>query len=114
MLKFIKNFFGIRDAEPKTTEPQAPYKVEALPAMSPVKCGCGRSQSGFCVGLHKLTSEQWATHADNPNRAPEKKIAVNAKTTRAKKSAAKPADKKPAAITAAKKSTKKPSNKTGK
>lgn len=23
------------------------------------KCGCGRSTTGECVGLHKLTNEEW-------------------------------------------------------
>lgn len=84
MLKFIKSFFG------KTTEPTtpAPYKVEA-PEPAPVaqpQCGCGRSASGFCVGLHKLTAEEWAVHADNPaKKAPAKKA---------------PAKKKPAVATA--------------
>lgn len=22
-------------------------------------CGCGRSATGFCTGLHKLTEEEW-------------------------------------------------------
>jgi len=22
-------------------------------------CGCGRSSTGFCVGLHKLSAEEW-------------------------------------------------------
>ena len=56
---------------------EAPYKVEPQPpvvepspvtvvAPEPAKCGCGRSPTGFCVGLHKLTQEEWAVHADNP------------------------------------------------
>ena len=24
------------------------------------KCGCGRSATGECVGLHRLTPEDWA------------------------------------------------------
>jgi hypothetical protein len=24
------------------------------------KCGCGRSASGECVGLHRLSQEEWA------------------------------------------------------
>jgi CDGSH-type Zn-finger protein len=26
-----------------------------------VKCGCGRSVTGFCDGSHKLTNEQYQT-----------------------------------------------------
>jgi hypothetical protein len=68
MLRFLKGFFG-KPTPPDVTptpEPVAPYKVEAV-AAEPVKCGCGRSQSGLCVGLHKLTAEEWSTHKDNPN-----------------------------------------------
>lgn len=103
MLRFLKSFFS------KKNEPTAPapYKIEAPldvgipemipPAPEPVKCGCGRSSSGFCVGLHKLTAEEWSNHPDNPAKAE-----VKPKT----KSTAKPrAEKKPAvpAIKAAKK-----------
>lgn len=43
--------------------------VEAINAIAePAKCGCGRSPTGFCVGLHKLTAEEWSVHADNPNK----------------------------------------------
>jgi hypothetical protein len=88
---------------------QAPYKIET-PAEPPqvtsdpvpVKCGCGRSQSGLCVGLHKLTDEEWATHADNPKRTVAKKPAAKAKKPAAKKPAAKkPTAEKPAAAPAA-------------
>ena len=24
-----------------------------------VPCGCGRSATGFCTGLHNLTEEEW-------------------------------------------------------
>lgn len=105
MLKAIFNWFvGGKPTEhqpaPKVAPEAAPYKVEApvqavVKAPEPAKCGCGRSQSGFCVGLHKLTAEEWATHKDNPNK-------VSAKPKRAP---AKPkAEKKPvAAIKAPKK-----------
>lgn len=65
MLRSLVDFLlGRKGATP--TQPEAPYKVEVSePAQA--KCGCGRSQSGFCVGLHKLTAEEWATHKDNPN-----------------------------------------------
>lgn len=78
MLKAIFNWFTGKPLA-GTTAPEvkpelAPYKVETPP--EPPKCGCGRSQSGLCVGLHKLTPEEWATHKDNPNAAkaaPKKK-----------------------------------------
>ena len=68
MLGFLKKLFGFAPAE---TAVEAPYKVETTPAApQPAQCGCGRSPTGNCVGLHKLTPEEWATHADNPAKAP--------------------------------------------
>lgn len=40
-----------------------------------VPCGCGRSPTGYCIGLHSLTEEEYQTHLeksepewpDNPN-----------------------------------------------
>lgn len=26
---------------------------------APIKCGCGRSPSGYCIGLHSLTGDQF-------------------------------------------------------
>ena len=111
MFKKIIEFFTGKK-EPVAQIPSAPYKVPepaattpiplvvdqaavvsaaegsavtSPPANEPPKCGCGRSPTGYCVGLHKLTPEAWAEHADNP----AKKITV--------KPAKKPAAKKPAA-----------------
>ena len=101
MLNFLKKLFGVYEA-PKA---EAPYKVEAAPevkAPEPAKCGCGRSPSGYCVGLHALTTEAWAVHPDNPNKveapvaeaAPAKKVrSAKPKSAEAKaapKKAAKP------------------------
>lgn len=100
MFNKIKEFFL---GKPKEAAPEAPYKVETpavdAKASTQVKCGCGRSQSGFCVGLHALTAEDWAVHADNPakpakapakpKKAPAVKPAVAAKKPRAKKTPAK-------------------------
>ena len=119
MFQKIKEFlFGKLPAEqpPAVHVEAVPYKVEA-PAVTPTpvvaepapvvatpvepaKCGCGRSPTGLCVGLHKLTSAEWATHADNPSK-PVAKETAPAKPAR--KPRAKPAAK-PAAITPAKKS----------
>jgi len=103
--------------------PEAPYKVEP-PATTPIpyvpanepplvklgpeptpemtsaneppKCGCGRSSTGYCVGLHKLSPEAWASHPNNPDMV-GKIVAEPARPTKkpvAKKTAA---PKKPAA-----------------
>lgn len=73
--------------EAPAAEP-APPVVEAGPA----KCGCGRSPTGFCVGLHKLSADEWAVHADNPN-----KVTPVTAVEEPKPAAKKPAAKKPAA-----------------
>ena len=79
---------------------EEPVKEEVIQSAEvikgPVKCGCGRSPTGNCVGLHKLTEAEWAVHPDNkkpdanwpfPTAAgtEEKKPAVKAKAARAKK-----------------------------
>lgn len=67
MLKKILDFFtGKKPAEPAVAE--APYKVETpapVAAPEPAKCGCGRSPTGLCVGLHKLSNDEWSKHPDN-------------------------------------------------
>ena len=83
--KWKEFFFG----PAKKPQAEAPYKIETPPtvdakASTQTKCGCGRSQTGFCVGLHALKPEEWAVHPDNP--AKPKKTAVK-----------KPAAKKPKA-----------------
>jgi hypothetical protein len=47
-------------------EPIAAIPIPFTPANEPPKCGCGRSSTGFCVGLHKLSPEAWADHPNNP------------------------------------------------
>ena len=85
MFKKIVEFFTGKKPESSHAHPldavttpnvSAPYKLEppaattpipSIPANEPPKCGCGRSATGFCVGLHKLTPEQWATSTSNPD-----------------------------------------------
>jgi hypothetical protein len=65
------------------------------------QCGCGRSPTGFCVGLHKLTAEEWAVSDQNPNKASVAEVTADNKAAavaKVKKAPAKKtADKKPAA-----------------
>jgi hypothetical protein len=65
------------------------------------QCGCGRSPTGFCVGLHKLTAEEWAVSDQNPNKASVADVTADNKAAavaKVKKAPAKKiADKKPAA-----------------
>jgi len=57
-----------KDMDPNhSTHTVAPVLTQAAP------CGCGRSASGFCVGLHKLSDEEWANHPDNPNKLTKKR-----------------------------------------
>jgi len=114
MFQKIKEFlFGKLPAEQTPPAPveAVPYKVETPAPVAPIptdtapKCGCGRSPTGLCVGLHKLTADEWAVHADNPAKAaPAVAPTAPAKKppTPRKPPVAKPAPvKKPAAIKAA-------------
>jgi len=60
----IKSFFTTAKEQPA----DVPYKVE------PAQCGCGRSPTGLCVGLHKLSDADWAVHADNPKKSAPVKV----------------------------------------
>ena len=84
MFKQIKEFFFGKPTEAASKEETkveavnaAPYKVEP-PA--PTKCGCGRSPTGNCVGHHKLSDAEWATHADNPAAKKPKKAPAKKRT----------------------------------
>jgi len=44
------------------------------------KCGCGRSSTGYCVGLHKLSDAEWAISDKNPNRVEVAPVVVTADT----------------------------------
>jgi len=107
MFKKIVEFFTGKKPEVVTTPdvPQAPYKVEPpadmtpipyVPANEPPKCGCGRSSTGYCVGLHKLSPEAWASHPNNPDMVGK----IVAEPARPEKKPRKAAEKKPAAIKA--------------
>lgn len=66
----------ITDAVTQVPAPVVETKsVEQI--VEPTKCGCGRSPTGFCVDLHKLSAEEWAVHADNIQKK------VNAPTVQA-------------------------------
>ena len=43
-------------------------------------CGCGRSPTGNCVGLHKLSEAEWAMSDQNPNRVEVAPVIVTADT----------------------------------
>lgn len=57
---------GLKDSGiPENETPVAPVLTQA--------CGCGRSKTGYCVGLHKLSDEEWAVHEDNPDKKKPRK-----------------------------------------
>ena len=116
MFQKIKEFlFGKLPAEQTPPAPveAVPYKVEApapVPVATTPQCGCGRSPSGLCVGLHKLSADEWAVHADNPSKVgkpADDRVEATAPAKPASKPRAKPQAKpaapakKPAAIKAA-------------
>ena len=92
--------------EPPTAPPNTLVTISEIPSVvveapaakpEPTKCGCGRSSTGFCVGLHKLTVEEWSVHADNPNKTTVEPKKPSVKKPAAKKAPAKkPATKKKA------------------
>ena len=115
MFKKIVEFFTGKKPETKFAHPldavttpavpQAPYKLEPpadmtpipyVPANEPPRCGCGRSSTGYCVGLHKLSPEAWASHPNNPDMIGK----IVAEPARPAKKPRKAAEKKPAAIKA--------------
>ena len=120
MFQKIKEFlFGKLPAEQTPAVPveSVPYKVEAPVAVTPVplvaepapvvatpvepaRCGCGRSPTGLCVGLHKLSTDEWAVHADNPVKPVAKAAPVKKQPAARKPVAKKPTGPKPAAIKA--------------
>lgn len=112
MFKTLFDFILNRKGHSSQQESVAPAKMEtpAVEAPStkiePVKCGCGRSPSGYCVGLHSLTAEEWNAHPANPApvvaAVPEAKAKPAAKVGKTAAKAAKAADakKKPAAMKA--------------
>lgn len=80
-------YFWSKKKQETVTQSDAPASEPVKePTKEPVKCGCGRSPTGNCVGLHALTQEEWATHPDNPV-----KPVVEAKPAKTKKPAAKKA-----------------------
>ena len=70
---------AVKTAEEKVAETLA----KAATAAEVVKkgtCGCGRSPTGNCVGLHKLSDAEWAMHEQNPNRVEVAPVIVTADT----------------------------------
>jgi beta-lactam-binding protein with PASTA domain len=92
---------AVKTAEEKVTE----TLEKAATAAEVVKkgtCGCGRSPTGNCVGLHKLSDAEWAMSDQNPNRVQVAPVVVTADTPSETVAEAEPvATKKPRAKKAA-------------
>jgi CDGSH-type Zn-finger protein len=62
----------------KSIFPEAIQYTEEYYSKVPAKCGCGRSETGFCTGLHRIPKKQWADGvreipAEKPKRKTTKK-----------------------------------------
>lgn len=62
------------------TPEQVAEPAKASSKKEPPKCGCGRSSTGYCVGLHKLSDAEWAISDKNPNRVAVAPVVVTADT----------------------------------
>ena len=60
--------FGLRGAKAEAVKLEDAAKNEVEILKKSLQCGCGRSPTGSCLGLHKLSEEEWLTHEVNPNR----------------------------------------------
>ena len=58
----------------KSIFPEAVQYTEEYYSKVPVKCGCGRSETGFCTGLHRIPKKDWAAGVrDIPAEKPKRK-----------------------------------------
>ena len=74
----VASLSQLKGAWIKATEP-APAGSENRVETTAPQCGCGRSPTGFCVGLHKLSAEEWAVSDQNPNKASVAEATANNK-----------------------------------
>jgi hypothetical protein len=99
---------AVKTAEEKVAETLEKAAI-AAEVVKKGTCGCGRSPTGNCVGLHKLSDAEWAMHESNPNRVEVAPVVVTADTPTAPEAVpeAAPAKKPRAKKAAAPKSPKK-------
>jgi hypothetical protein len=54
--------------------PEVVQYTEEYYSKVPAKCGCGRSETGFCTGLHRIPKKDWAAGVrDIPAEKPKRK-----------------------------------------
>ena len=63
-------------------------KLETKSETAPAVCGCGRSPTGLCVGLHALSDEEW--QAQQPKSSAEDTVTLVAEPTVKTKKTTKP------------------------
>lgn len=67
----LKKIIEWLSAKPKVLDDkEEAAKLEKMVHAKNATCGCGRSTVGHCIGLHKLSAEEWAVHPDNPQKSP--------------------------------------------
>ncbi len=58
----------------KSIFPESVQYTEEYYSKVPTKCGCGRSETGFCTGLHRIPKKDWAAGVrDIPAEKPKRK-----------------------------------------
>ena len=58
----------------KSIFPESVEYTEEYYSKVPNKCGCGRSETGFCTGLHRIPKKDWAAGVrDIPAEKPKRK-----------------------------------------
>ena len=60
--------FGLKGAKAEAVKLEEAVKNEVEMLRKSLECSCGRSPTGSCLGLHKLSEEEWISHEVNPNR----------------------------------------------
>lgn len=88
MFKFFKWLFGPEKSEQKQ-ETNSTIEENPVVAAGPAACGCGRSPTGYCVGFHNLSDNEWAIHEKNPSR-----VVPQSETSKVAKKVAKKTEKK--------------------
>ena len=87
LVSVIYKLINHKDKTPEPLDKMEADAIEAVKAVeaaveagkpTPPKCGCGRSPTGFCVGLHKLSDAEWAMSDKNPNRVEVAPVVVTA------------------------------------
>jgi CDGSH-type Zn-finger protein len=70
VLGFVgKLIYDVQQNKKKPTQNEDGFDV-----LKQNKCGCGRSETGFCTGLHRISKKDWADGVRNiPAEKPKRK-----------------------------------------